>query len=197
MNLRFAYRVYFSRTIATKKAYLKAKKLPNPADVLTVYRPKDLTWISAGSFDLDFPLTFVPKNVIPCGPIILSTAPASLQDPDLATWITRGPTVLINLGSHLDYDRVGAIEMVGAIKTLLTNNTDVQVLWKFNKRKLAGGEILESSDEFLGNVSEEVTSGRLRIRKWLSIDPPAMFETGGIVAAVNHGGANSFGEAVV
>jgi hypothetical protein len=197
MILRLAYSVYFNPIIAKKKAYLKEKNLPNPADLFTVYRPNDLTWISAGSLDLDFPLPFVPENVIPCGPIILSTAPASQQDPDLAIWIMRAPTVLINLGSHVDYDRASAVEMAGAIKTLLTNNTDVQVLWKFNKRKFAEGNHIDFSDEFLDQLEEEVTGGRLRLEKWLSIDPSAMLETGNIVATVNHGGANSFSEAVV
>jgi hypothetical protein len=197
MILRLAYSVYFNPIIAEKKAYLKEKNLPNPADLFTVYRPNDLTWISAGSLDLDFPLPFIPENVIACGPIILSTAPAHQQDPDLAAWIARAPTVLINLGSHVDYDMASAIEMAGAIKILLTDNKDVQVLWKFNKRKPVDGTIVDFSDEFLDQLSNESTVGRVRIEKWLSIDPSTMLETGNIVANVNHGGANSFNEAIV
>jgi hypothetical protein len=197
MILRLAYTVYFNPAIAEKKAYLKEKNLPNPADLFTVYRPNDLTWISAGSLDLDFPLPFIPQNVIPCGPIVLSTAPAYQQDPDLATWITRAPTILINLGSHVDYDKASTTEMAGAIKTLLANNTDVQVLWKFSKRKRGDGTIVDFPDTFLDQLLEETKFGRVRIEKWLSIDPSTMFETGKIVAVVNHGGANSFHEAVL
>jgi hypothetical protein len=197
MILRLAYTVYFNPTISKKKEYLKEKSLPNPADLFTVYRPNDLTWISAGSLNLDFPLPFIPKNVIPCGPIILSTAPAYQQDPDLTAWITRAPTVLINLGSHVDYDEASATKMAGAIKTLLTIMTDVQVLWKFSKRQRVDGTMVDFSDTFLDQLSEESKVGRVRIEKWLAIDPSSMFETGKIVAVVNHGGANSFNEAVL
>jgi hypothetical protein len=197
MIFRFAYSIYFNPIIAEKKAYLKEQNLPNPADLFTVYRPNDLTWISAGSLDLDFPMPYLPENVVPCGPIALSTAPASQQDPELASWISQAPTVLINLGSHVDYDEASAVAMAGAIKTLLSNTTEVQVLWKFNKRKLVGGSTTGFSDKYLDQLKEEVTGGRVRIDKWLPIDPSAMLETGNIVAAVNHGGANSFSEAVL
>jgi hypothetical protein len=197
MNLRFAYSVLFTPTIAQKKAYIKEKGIPNPADVFTVYRPHDLTWISASSVDIDFPLTIIPENVVPCGPIAVSTAPASQQDPELATWIARAPTVLINLGSHVDFDRVGALEMAGAINILLTNHTDIQVLWKVNERKDLAGVIEKFADELTDQLSEAISSSRVRLEKWLSIDPSAMFHTGNIVAVVNHGGANSYGEAVL
>jgi hypothetical protein len=130
----------------------------------------------------------VPSNVVACGPIFRSSAPAADQDPELAAWLALAPTVLINLGSTVDYSLDSARELVGAIKTLL-ENSKLQVLWKFVKR----GEY--SEDVFL-EVSKEIKDGRLRVEKWLGIDPAAMMETGNIVVSVHHGGANCFFEAV-
>lgn len=78
-------------------------------------------------------MSIIPSNVIACGPIFLSTAPAASQDQDLAAWLEGSPTVLINLGSSVNYDQRSALEMARAVKTLL-DNFNVQVLWKFNKR---------------------------------------------------------------
>jgi hypothetical protein len=130
----------------------------------------------------------VPQNVITCGPIFLSTAPAAEQDPELAQWLELAPTVLINLGSAMDYDEAGTREMLGAIKIMLSQ-TSVQVLWKFNKRN-------EFSDHVFAPLAEEIASRRLRLEKWIEIDPAAMLETGNIVVSVHHGGANCYWEAV-
>jgi hypothetical protein len=62
-------------------------------------------------------------------------------------------------------------------------------LWKFNKRG-------EYTNEVFLEVSKEIKDRRLRVEKWLGIDPAAIMETGHIVASVHHGGANCFFEAV-
>jgi hypothetical protein len=126
--------------------------------------------------------------VVTCGPIFRSSAPAVDQDPELAAWLTQAPTVLINLGSAVDYSADSARELLPAIETLL-ENSKVQVLWKFNKRG-------EYSNNIFLEVSKEIKHGRLRVDKWLGIDLAAMMETGNIVASVHHGGANCFFEAV-
>jgi hypothetical protein len=120
--------------------------------------------------ELEFPMLVVPSNVVACGPIFRSSAPAVDQDPELAAWLAQAPTVLINLGSTVDYSADSARELLGAIKTLL-ENSKVQVSWKFNKP----GEYTE--DVFL-EVWKGIKDGRLRVEKWLGIDPAAMMETG-------------------
>lgn len=45
----------------------------------------------------------------------------------------RGLTVLVSLGSSVDYDENKAREFLGAVQILL-QNTDMHVLWKFSKR---------------------------------------------------------------
>jgi len=102
-------------------------------------------------------------------------------------WLAQAPTVLINLGSIVDYSADRARELLGAIKTPL-ENSKVQVLWKFNKRG-------EYTKEVFLEVSKEIKDVRLRVEEWLGIDPAAMMETGNNVASVHHGGANCFFEA--
>jgi hypothetical protein len=197
INLRFAYSIFFNTAMASTKAYLKENGIANPVDAFTVYRPDNLTWISQGSLDADFPLSVIPQNVKAYGPIVLATASAAEQDEDMASWLERAPTVMINLGSHVDYDERSAREMAGAIKILL-EQTEVQILWKFNKRRSVDGKVaIDFPMDFLDELSQDITSGRLRMEKWLIIDPPAMLETGNSIAAVHHGGANSFYEAMM
>jgi hypothetical protein len=130
----------------------------------------------------------IPKNVIAAGPIFLSSAPAAEQDAKLATWLEKAPTVLINLGSSVDYDETAASEMAKAVK-MLFDKTNAQVIWKFNKRR-------EFSDDFLLDLKDEVKNKRLIMENWLTTDPAALLETGNIALSVHHGGANCFHEAV-
>ncbi|KAJ8068866.1 hypothetical protein OCU04_002550 [Sclerotinia nivalis] len=192
MNLRLAYTVLVAPAITgnvveEKRSYLKENGIANPLDMFTVYH-KDYPWLTQSSQELDFPFDIIPENVIQCGPIYLSTAPASEQDPELAEWLKTSPTALINLGSTVNYDELAATEMAKAIKILLDNST-VQVLWKFNKRH-------EFTDQFLDILSSDLKSGRVRMSNWIKVDPAALLETGNIIVSVHHGGANCFHEAI-
>ena len=173
--------------LAEKKAFVKQNGLLEPVDAITLHQ-KDYLWLTQSSLEADFPLTIIPGNVVSCGPIFLSSAPASEEDPELASWLDKAPTVLINLGSVFNYDEGSATEMARAIKRLLDNSA-VHVLWKFNKRR-------EFSDDFLSGLSEEIANGRLRLEKWLNVDPAALLETGNVILSVHHGGASCYHEAV-
>ncbi|APA10835.1 hypothetical protein sscle_07g056050 [Sclerotinia sclerotiorum 1980 UF-70] len=192
MNLRLAYTVMSApgitnRIIDEKRSYLKENGIDNPLDMFTVYH-KDYPWLTQSSQELDFPFDIIPKNIIQCGPIYLSTAPASEQDPELTEWLKISPTILINLGSSVNYDEPAATEMAKSIKILLENST-IQVLWKFNKRH-------EFSDQFLDILSSDLQSQRVKITNWIKVDPAALLETGNIILSVHHGGANCFHEAI-
>lgn len=78
--------------------------------------------------------------------------------------------------------------MATAIENVLSN-TRVQILWKFAK-------VGEYSDNFLDPLQQFVAWGRLRMDKWLSVDPTSLLETGDIVASVHHGGSNCYHEAI-
>lgn len=187
LNIRFIYSVLVTPSLTEKKTFLRQNGIAKPLDVFSIYQ-KDYLWLSQSLPELDFPMSVVPDNVVTCGPIFRSSAPAVDQDPELASWLSQAPTVLINLGSTVDYSPEGARELIRAIKTLL-ENSKVQVLWKFIKRG-------EYPEDVFAEVSKEIKDGRLRVEKWLGIDPAAMMETGNIVVSVHHGGANCFFEAV-
>lgn len=57
-------------------------------------------------------------NIIPCSPMIHPAAPVTSADPELAAWLARGPTVYINLGTHVLLDEDYAVEMALALKIL-------------------------------------------------------------------------------
>jgi hypothetical protein len=187
LSLRFLYSVLVMPKMVEKKSYLKEQGLINPLESFSAHQ-EDYLWLSQGMLEADFPLSVIPSSVIPCGPMFLSVAPAAGQDPGLASWLERAPTVLNNLGSHFNYDENGAVEMARAIKTLLANSK-VQVLWKFNKRR-------EYGDDFLKELKGEIADGRLRLESWLKVDPASLIETGNIALSVHHGGASCYHEAV-
>jgi hypothetical protein len=187
MNARFIYSVLNTPTLSKKKAFLKANGIARPLNLFTVYH-KDYLWLSQSSLECDFPLSVIPDNVVPCGPIFLSSSPAVEQDPELSAWLDQAPTVLINLGSGVNYNEYISTEMAKAIKIVLAT-TGVQVLWKFNKRSVF-------EDNFLLDLQGELKEGRLRLEKWIKADPAALLETGKIVLSVHHGGANCYHEAV-
>jgi len=98
--------------------------------------------------------------------------------------------VLINLGTHFLFDAEFTKSMASAVKLLLLQNPDVQVLWK-----------LQSNDATVGSIGtdvlwEEIGEGRIRIEPWLRAEPSALVGSGFIVCSVHHGGANAYFEAI-
>lgn len=79
--------------------------------------------------EFDYPMV-VPPNVEPCGPILLASPPVSQVDPELATWLHKGPIVLLNLGSHTVSTAQDAVEIASGLRILLGQWPDVQVIWK-------------------------------------------------------------------
>lgn len=75
-----------------------------------------------------------------------------------------------------------------ALATLL-DKTNVQVLWKFNKHG-------DYSDDTFAQLKPHLDSGRLKMEKWLTVDPTSLLSSGYIAASVHHGGANCYNEAI-
>ena len=138
--------------------------------------------------EIDFPLV-VPANLTLCGPILLASVPVLQSDPELETWLKRAPTVLVNLGSHVSCDSDYASELAGGLRILLDRRPDVQILWKMKPR----GQV---DEDFSRVLAHEIRSGQVRIENWLKADPLAILRSGQIVCNVNHGGSNSYHEAV-
>jgi hypothetical protein len=187
LSLRFIYFALVTHAITAKRAFSKQNDIEKPVNLFSAHLPH-LPWISQSLPEIDFPVSVIPENVIPCGPIYLSVASAEAQDPALAEWVQRAPTVLINLGSNFNYDEEGARQMAKAVKMLL-DKAQVQVLWKVNKRH-------EFDDDYLRDLQFERIFDRLRLERWLPIDPATLLETGHVTVSVHHGGAGCYHEAV-
>jgi hypothetical protein len=130
----------------------------------------------------------VPPNITLCGPITLKAVPLSRGDPELLAWLEKGPTIMVQLGTHQQTSAKMAIEIAGGLRVILDQRPDIQVLWKLKDAK----RFTDTLDEILGR---EVKLGRVKIEAWINADPISILETGNIVCAVHHGGANSFFEA--
>jgi hypothetical protein len=78
--------------------------------------------------------------------------------------------------------------MTQAIAQVL-DKVDIQFLWKFNK-------FGNYSDDVFLPVKKHLESGRLKLERWLTVDPTSLLESGLVVASIHHGGANCYNEAV-
>lgn len=181
LNLRTIIAAVHVPSIALKRDNLKARGVKNPIDFIGVYRP-DVPWLTQTLPGAHLPL-FIPSNVTRTGPINLAGVDAVRpEDSEIFSWIQRAPTVLISFGSVFRFKRQGSVTMIEAIKDLV-KSTDVQVLWKLKRD--------DFDDGFLTEAVEEL-NGRLRIEKWLDLEPATLLQSGHIVASVHHGAAGAF-----
>ncbi|KAJ0383090.1 hypothetical protein COL922a_011212 [Colletotrichum nupharicola] len=169
-------------------------------------QPK-LKMLMASSPEFDFPAELKPDNIIPCGPI-MRPVPAVEEveevDPELLTWLARGPTVFINLGTLSWTTEDQAVEMAQALRSLLAGwrekgeDRRLQVLWKL-KQTTDGHieyDIHEKGCRLERILGSEFDNDTVRVVKWVEAEPYAVLRTGNIICSVNHGGANSFWEAL-
>jgi hypothetical protein len=112
-------------------------------------------------------------------------------DVELARWLARGPTVVINLGSLFRYDERSASSMLGAIEFLFERVEDVQVLWKMPVLQDGGGDWVDVMKKKV-----EGEGKRVRIEQWISAEMAAVLASETVIAAVHHGGASSYYEAI-
>lgn len=70
-----------------------------------------------------------------------------------------------------------------AIKNVLKQK-DVQILWKMQRWG-------EYDDQFMKPAVKE-SGDRLRIEKWLEVEPPTLLQEGNILTFVHHGGAGCY-----
>lgn len=189
-------------------AFRKSKRLADLPPAFNIWKEEN-HYLLPSIPETDFPCDMKP-NVTPCGPILLPFQPVAEGDPELDSWLCQGPTVLINLGSHITMDDAMAREFAAALKVLLDSQPKLQILWKL---KRSGRLTLQSARMFreksssdmdadrvtaasLEAITPEMESGRVKVEEWLSADPLAVLQSGHIVCAVHHGGSNSFHEAL-
>ncbi|KAI0131800.1 glycosyltransferase family 1 protein [Xylariales sp. AK1849] len=196
-----AYMVFFDPTKKLEK-YIRAQ---TGAQLLTLGHlnrapPPGVKYLVANRPELEFPIR-TPEHIIPCGPIVRPSAATADVDPELATWLTNGPTVYINLGTQVQTTEWDALEIARALKQLFSRASshkdprmrDLQVLWKLTKR--GNYTANEPGARVHGILGEEIDNDKVRILSWLVPEPAAVLEEDNIVCSVHHGGANSFLEA--
>lgn len=172
--------------------------------------PEGVRVLVANSPDIDFHFDSIPEYTIPCGPIIRAASPIAAVDPEMAAWLRRGPTIYINLGTHIEYDLKRAMETAYALRDFLdraaaagfVGEDRFQILWKMPR--VLGEEDGEADQtQFTGKWTEltdillnEIIEDQARITHWFTAEPKSILESGHVVCSVHHGGANSFHEAL-
>jgi hypothetical protein len=141
--------------------------------------------------DASIPVEFVPNGVTCAGAIVLDSAPAEQQDAELAAWVQRAPTIIVNLGSLFRYTPERAALMAKAIQRVLAANFEVQVLWKVARNADVVGD-----DTFSEALAKQLGQDRVRIMDWLTVDMLPLLQLDKVVVSVHHGGSSSFNEAV-
>ncbi|KAF5974691.1 UDP-glycosyltransferase 84B2 [Fusarium coicis] len=171
--------------------------------------PPKLPILVASSPDIDYPFSVIPPQLTSCGPIIRAAPPIREVDANLGKWLTQGPTIYVNLGTHHKSTPAEAHEMSKALRkvleyadTLHSAGKPVQILWKLGrvpdeegnapKRDSYNGEWALVTDELQAYVKQD----RVRITDWLIAEPKSVLKLKSIACAVSHGGANSFFEAL-
>jgi hypothetical protein len=103
----------------------KGQNLPALPPVFNIWQ-RENNYLGPSIPETDFPC-HIESNVTPCGPILLPVPSVSEVDPELQAWLMRGPTVLINLGSHIRMDGSMAQECAASLKVLLDKRPHIQV----------------------------------------------------------------------
>ncbi|ODA80786.1 hypothetical protein RJ55_03745 [Drechmeria coniospora] len=162
---------------------------------ISIAPPEGLQVLLASRPEIDFPFDVVPAHIIPCGPIVMPWPALRDSSDELAAWLARHPTVYVNLGTHATYEEGDAVELAGALRHVLDSASKqgkrLQVLWKLKKRgeyDVAGASPVSNA---LGQHKECV-----RIVSWIEAAPISILASGHVVCSVNHGGANSYFDAV-
>ncbi|KAK0196224.1 putative UDP-glucoronosyl and UDP-glucosyl transferase [Armillaria mellea] len=148
----------------------------------------DAHYLCPATPETDFPCA-IPDNVTLCGPILVPAVPVEEKDPELASWLDGGPTMLVNLGTHAVFDENNACQLAKALRIVLDHDRSIQVLWKVK----AHDDVKASLHDILGS---DMAKGRVRIVDWLDVEPLAILRHPNLVCTVNHGGANSVYEGI-
>ncbi|CAM1508913.1 Fc.00g026520.m01.CDS01 [Cosmosporella sp. VM-42] len=150
--------------------------------------------------DLAGPPKAYVKKLVGCGPIL---RPFMEVDRELRAWLRRGAVIYINLGTHCLTSETEAVDMARSLKRLIDAASSrreisgLQILWKLQKDLTRGSDYGTGDGSAIhGILGREMDEDRVRIVEWLTSEPNSILNTGDVVCAVSHGGANSFYEAV-
>lgn len=163
--------------------------------------PDGVRIMVAFSEDLDYPFSVVPGFITQCGPIVRCARRLADVDAALEEWLSRGPTVYVNLGTQLTVTPAQSLEFALALRDLLDAAgpaSRFQILWKVKQKGQKNGELSWAGDwtAVRDTLLGEIKTDRVRITSWVAADPCSILQSGHIVCSVHHGGANSHHEAL-
>ncbi|KAJ3499835.1 hypothetical protein NLG97_g14 [Lecanicillium saksenae] len=189
LNAKIIYTILTLNNLKPIRKFLAENGVIDPVNFYGLHRP-DVPWLTQTMPAASVPVDVVPQNVTCTGPIVLSPASAESIDPELVQWLRPKPTILVNLGSAF---RWGIGQTEGMIATIgkLLDTSDYQILWKYSI-----SPHVETVFDWQQAVKPLVDTGRVRVSTWLTVDPPALLQSGFISAFVTHGGANGYHEAL-
>jgi hypothetical protein len=150
--------------------------------------------IYASLAELEYPHVPNPRTVF-AGPILTPVPPVDADTyPDMAAFLARGRTILINMGTLFKYDTDdvnGVVEGIVAARRELQHKGGLQVLWKLPD--ISTFEAL--LDERLGSPTQR--QEWVRIEKWINPPALAVLQHPNLVASVHHGGASKMGNTLL
>ncbi|KAI6767654.1 hypothetical protein HG530_005663 [Fusarium avenaceum] len=170
--------------------------------------PTGLPVLVANSPDIDYPFSVIPPQLTSCGPIVRASPPIREIDITLATWLSRGPTIYVNLGTHHKSTPAEALEMAKAFGMVLESSDmqsakkPLQILWKLGRTLDEEGRIPKPdsyTDDWApvtDTLQAYIKQDRARITDWIVAEPKSVIESQNIICSINHGGSNSFHEAL-
>lgn len=150
-----------------------------------------MTLVLPGQPETDLCFDNIPENLTCCGAITIPFPSLHEQDPELEAWLQRGPTILVNLGSHVQMESDNATQLALGLSMALEHQPNTQVLWKLKASAIVMDKI---RDVFEAN--SKPAHDRVVITPWLDADPAVILESGHICCVIHHGGANTFYEAL-
>lgn len=172
------------------------------AELGVVQPPPDGVRVIVGfSEDLDFPFSVIPSYITQCGPIVRYARKLSHVDAALDKWLSRGPTIYVNLGTQLTMTPEQGLEFALALRDFLDADgpsSECQILWKVKQEGMKSKELSWAGEwrAVRDILLSEIEADRVRITSWVEADPCCILQSGHIVCSVHHGGANSHHEAI-
>ncbi|KAH8886030.1 UDP-Glycosyltransferase/glycogen phosphorylase [Thozetella sp. PMI_491] len=218
LNLILAFAVLASDRVQVTTKYLRDRTGDPDLNLITMAEvgivtppPPGVRLMVAMSEDLDYPFAKIPDFLVPLGPIVRPFDRLVERDKELAGWLSRGPTLYVNLGTQMALTSSEALEMALALKDVLDGadklgyggERKLQIIWKL-KRKPTNQQSVDVSEdpEWPGDWEavrdvfiDEMETDRMRITGWIKVNPNSILQSGHVICSLHHGGANSWAEA--
>ena len=128
------------------------------------------------------------SNAVLCGPMLVPQATLSHEKyPELAAFLDRGKTVLLNMGTLFHFNDEDIHRVVTAIveaRGRLSSRGKFQVLWKLPR----GSLFSELLDKAFTSAEDRAA---VRVEQWIAPPTLSIIQHPNLVAWIHHGGASA------